>query len=119
MTLISASEMAALRGVAESGMTTAVSIYRGAPVQTNSGQQTAWTLQTTANGWFYSDPTKTLVVNAGVLADINTVRLFLPVGTDILSGDKVTSGTDEYLVIDTNQEGTHLPLLRCNLRRAE
>jgi hypothetical protein len=119
MTLISASELAALRGVAELGMVTPASVYRKQNVEDENGQHSEWTLQSTVQGWLYSEPTPILTINAGQLADVNTVRFFCPVGSDVQTGDKLVVSGSEYTVSDTNSEGTWLPLLRCSLRRSE
>jgi len=117
--LVSDAEMAALRGVAEMGMQTTVSIYRRSTVQTDDGQESAWTLNGTAMGWVYSTPTPAITLVSGEMALVNTYRLFVPVGTDIASGDHAVIGSQTYIVSDTTVESTWLPLLRCSLRFAE
>lgn len=81
--------------------------------------QTTETRRTEVNGWFYSTPTPLQEVDTGMIVTVNTYRLFLPVGTDVLVGDLVMVGSDEYTVSDTTAEGTWLPLLTCTLRKRE
>jgi len=119
MTLVSASELGALQVVAESGMTTPAIVQRRATVADADGQHSAWTTVGTILGWLFSEPSPVITLNAGEQVLVNTYRWFCPVGTDILSGDKLTIGGSEFTVSDTTQESTWLPLLRCSLRRIE
>ena len=76
----------------------------------------------TVKGWFFSTPTPVQQVDTGAIVTVNTYRLYLPVGTDILPGDHVHVGTDpmdDYTVSDTTGVGTWLPLLTCSLRKRE
>lgn len=119
MTLVSASELAALRGVAELGMTTTAIVQRRTTVTDVDGSHSAWTPGITITGWMFSEVSPVLTINAGETALVNTYRWFCPVGTDIRSGDKLTVSGNEFQVSDTNEESTWLPLLRCSLRRVE
>lgn len=118
-----------VRDVALLGMITTITIERrseGAiPVGGDYGDDfldyttTTESRRQTVKGWFYSTPTPTQDVDTGMIVTVNTYRLFLPVGTDILVGDVVRVGADEYTVSDTTAEGTWLPLLTCTLRKRE
>ena len=119
MTLISDSELAGLREIAETGMATPATLRRRQTVIDGDGRHSAWVDLGTINGWLYSVPTPLIIVNAGEQALVNTYRWFCPVGTDIRSGDKLIIGGSEYTVSDTTLESTWLPLLRCSLRRLE
>lgn len=119
MTLLSDSEMAALRDIAEQGMQTPLTVLRRTTVQTDDGQESVYTAVVTVKGWIFSTPTPVLTLVSGEMALVNTYRLFVPVGTDIKSADHVTVGTTTYIVSDTTEESTWLPLLRCSLRYAE
>lgn len=70
-------------------------------------------------GWFYSTPTQTQVIDTGAIVTVNTYRLWVPVGTDILPGDEVVVGEAVYIVSDTTEDRTWPALLACNLRRRE
>ena len=117
--LISDSEMAALRGVAESGMQTDVAIYQRTTVQTDDGQESVWTLGSMVKGWLYSTPTPVITLVSGEMTTVNTYRLFVPVGTAISPGDHAVIGAQTFIVSDTTRESTWQPLLRCSLRFAE
>lgn len=73
-------------------------------------------------GWFQSTPTPVQQVDTGQIVTVNTYRLFLPVGTDVRTGDHVhvaINPIDDYTVSDTTAEGSWLPLLTCSLRKKE
>jgi hypothetical protein len=118
-----------LRDVAMLGMITPITIERRSEGAIPAGgdygddflayTQTTETKRTEVNGWFYSTPTPLQEVDTGMIVTVNTYRLFLPVGTDVLVGDLVMVGSDEYTVSDTTAEGTWLPLLTCTLRKRE
>lgn len=118
--LVSDSEMEALREVALMGMQTEVMVLARTTIQTDDGQQDHWPeTGPTYMGWLYTEPQPRIVINAGEQATPNLVRLFLPVGTPLVAGDHVVAETFTYTVVDTTQEGTWKPLLRCNIRRME
>ena len=117
--LISDSELAALRGTAEMGMQTDVTVNRRTTVQTDDGQESVWAFLVTVKGWIYSTPTPTITLVSGEMALVNTYRLFVPVDTNIQSGDHAVIGGKTFIVSDTIAESTWLPLLRCSLRYAE
>ena len=70
-------------------------------------------------GWFFSTPTPVQVEEAGSIVTVNTYRLFVPVGTDITDGDRVTVGNAQYAVSDTTAESTWLAMLTCSLRKRD
>ena len=78
-----------------------------------------WTYAETVSGWVFSVPTPAIEVYAGRMGLLNTYRLFLPVGTEIESGDRVVAEGGNYVVSDTVKESTWLPILRCSLRRID
>lgn len=118
--MLSAAELGAVREVALSGMITPVIIKRLSIGAGPYGDDvTSFAPIATVNGWLYSDPQAVITEVGGTQGLVNTYRLFLPVGTDILSGDQVVIGGNTFIVSDTNAESTYLPLLRCTLRRLE
>lgn len=117
--LVSDSEMAALRSLGLQGMQTSVSIERRTTVTTADGQESAWTALSTVDGWLHSEPTPLQTIVSGEITTVNTYRLFLPVGTDILPGDHAVIGDKTFLVSDTTAESTWQPMLRVSLRFAE
>lgn len=117
-----------VRDVAKLGMITPITIYRrseATPPADDYGDdylsftQTSESRKTTVKGWFYSTPAAMQDTDTGAIVTANTYRLFVPVGTDISTGDTVMVGSDEYTVSDTTVEGTWLPLLTANLRKRE
>jgi hypothetical protein len=118
-----------VRDVALLGMTTPITIERRAeapiPVGGDYGDDfisfttTSESRRQTVKGWFFSTPDPVQDVDTGQVVTVNTYRLFLPVGTDILPGDHVHVGSQDYTVSDTTAEGTWLPLLTCSLRKRE
>jgi len=122
-------QMERVRDVALLGMITPVTIERRTAVAPPAGGDygddflsyptTNESRRQTVKGWFYSTPTPTQEVDSGAVVTVNTYRLFLPVGTDVLPGDHVHVGIDDYTVSDTTGEGTWLPLLTCSLRKRE
>ena len=122
-------QLARVRDVALLGMITPVTIERRAEASIPSGGDygddfvsyttTTESRRLTVKGWFYSRPTPMQEVDSGAVVTVNTYRLYLPVGTDVLPGDRVFVGTDEYTVSDTTGEGSWLPLLTCSLRKRE
>ena len=119
--LVSDKEMAALRGVALSGMVTPVEVKRRSLVETVEGSEERYTTIGTVDGWMTevtSDTTSTGIIG-GVQAAPTVYRLFMPVGTDILSDDEVVVSGETFIVQHTNSDNTYLPLLSVALRRPE
>lgn len=130
--LLSDAQMNQLRQVAILGMITPVLIERRSESTPPAGgdygddfvdyTQTSETRRTEVKGWFYSTPTPVQTIDEGSIVTVNTYRLFLPVGTDILPGDRVHVGNEptyDYTVSDTTATGTWLPLLTVSLRKRE
>lgn len=120
-----ANEMAGFRQLAEVGMTTPVDIYKRSvnvdsdPTQVYGTVAETFTYTETVGGWVYSTPSPVITQVAGTMALVNTYRLFLPVGTDCTSGDRCLIEGNWFIVSDTIEESTWLPLLRLSLRRVE
>lgn len=124
-------ELANIRSLAEMGMQSDVIIKKRTPITSESDPANIYgddgvthvesNIYSEANvkGWLYSQPSPVITVVGGVMALVNTYRLFVPVGTNIESGDHVVIGSNEFIVSDTVAESTWLPLLNVSLRRAE
>jgi hypothetical protein len=122
MALISASEMAALRGVAEAGMTTNVMILARTTTRTDDGSKDTWaTSGPVVQGWLYemTSPGAAIGVISGEMGLASLFRLLLPVGTVVQSGDHVLIGGATYVVEHTNSDNTHLPVLNLAVRKLE
>ncbi len=121
MTLISDSEMAALRDVALSGMVTSVAIYNRTTVETPDGQETDYpaTPSSTVQGWLYelTPYSNAVTVISGGEGMSEFFRLLLPVGTTIAVGDKAVIGSGTYYVQNTGEDNTYKPTLTVSLRR--
>jgi hypothetical protein len=124
-------QMRRVREMAVLGMITPVTIERRAAVTDSAAPENAYgddaltytltseSRRMNVQGWFYSTPTPMQDVDTGAVVTGNTYRLFLPVGTDVLVGDHVHVGSEDYTVSDTTAEGSWLPLLTCSLRKRE
>ena len=122
-------QMERVRDVALLGMVTPVTIERrgddpSAPANVYGDDALSYTVtnetrRQTVRGWFYSTPTPVQDIDTGAIVTVNTYRLYLPVGTDVLPGDHVHVGSEDYTVSDTTAEGSWLPLLTCSLRKRE
>lgn len=126
-----ASELSYIRSLAEIGMQSEVIIKKRTPITDENDPANVYgddgvshidldlTSGTSIKGWLYSQVSPMITVVGGKMALVNTYRLFLPVGTDINSGDHVIIGGNEFIVSDTTAESTWLPLLNVSLRRIE
>ncbi len=121
MSLVSDSEMAALRAVAESGMVTEAVILIRATVVTDDGQENVWATGETVNSWLYEvTPTgTTLGAIAGAVGLAGTFSLRVPVGTTVTSGDQVAIGTTIYTVQHSNAENTYSPWVILSVKAVE
>ncbi len=118
-----------VRDVALLGMITPVVIERRTPSSPPLGgdygddfvefPETNQSRRTDIKAWVYSTPTPEQSVDTGQIITVNTYRMFVPVGTDVLPGDIVHVGTDDYTVSDTTGESSWLPLLTVSLRKRE
>ena len=120
MSLLSASELAAVQDVALSGMTTSVAIYHGVHTRTDNGQK--WGYPTTPDltvlGWLTEKTPGSAKFDVidGQTAISETHRLFLPIGTDCRAADKAVIAGIDYIVQHTNQGDTYPAALTCYLR---
>lgn len=119
--LLSANELGALQYWARNGMTDTVTIQR--PTQTDSDYGDAESLTyvtiSTSPAWFRSIPTPIATAETGQLITVNTYRLIVPVGTDIMPKDQVVLGPEVFIVTDTTAESTWQAMLTVSLRRRE
>jgi hypothetical protein len=119
--LLSDIELNAFRDVALQGMQTTVVIWRRSTVRTDDGWQDVWAQGATVAAWIYSTPTAVQSEVSGKIVTINTYRMFVPVGTDIIASDRVvdTASGQTYICSDTIGENTWNAMLRVSLRFAE
>lgn len=121
--LVSDAQMASLRELGKAGLQTDVTIWR---LSVNDGldsgaygSEATWTELETVKGWLRSAPALRNDVGGGMLSTDNQYRLFLEVGTDCRTGDRVVIDGNTFVVIDTTAESTWKVYLRLTLRRKE
>lgn len=120
--LVSASQMNALRSVAELGMQSTVIITRHTYDDTNpytDDEVVITTTTKTVKGWLRSTPVGDINNVNGQQAVVPNSRLFVPVGTDIRPRDTVTIDGNDYTVQDATTENTWKVLIRAQLERVE
>jgi hypothetical protein len=122
MTLISASELAAIQSVALSGMTSTATILTRTTVVTADGQESVWA----TNGddvpcWVYQATPLggTLGAISGAVGISQTFSIRVPIGSDVNSGDHLAVGGLIYNVEQTNDESTYPAWLVCGCRVVE
>ncbi len=126
MTLLSASELAAVRELGLSGMITPVTIYEistdlgldedddpyGSSISTESVGETV-------NGWLVGRWATDRGADSGDVDTTTLYRLRLPVGTSIEPGWEVEIGGHRYNVIDAGTDQTWPEWLNCTVRRSK
>ena len=126
--LLTSGQLAAVQKVAISGMQSPVTISRrtgdvGLDLTDDPyGSTVSYAPVVSSSqvlGWLHSTPTPVQQVDSGAIITVNTYRLFVPVGTDILPGDQATIGGNTYVVSDTTVDETWPALLACSLRLRE
>lgn len=120
--LVSDAQIAQLRTVAELGMQSTVVIHKRTYDDTNpysDDEVVASESTITTKGWLRSTPAGDIRGINGMQAVVSSHRLFVPVGTDIASGDTVTVDGTEFTVQDTSVESTWKVLIRATLERIE
>lgn len=126
--LLTDGQLSSIQKVAKLGMQTVVTIYRRVAttgLETTDdpyGSSLSFVEQETSTvvkGMLHSTPTPTPQVDAGQLVTVNTYRLWVPVDTDILPGDRVEIGANTYVVSDTTADQTWPAFLGVSLRLSE
>jgi hypothetical protein len=138
MTLLDDDEIAAIRELGESGMTTPFIISRASIITTSHPDydpnydlgddwlsdpdpvyQSADMME--VNGWLVSKLVSDLSVGQAQLSDVDLHILRLPVGTDVRPNDiaRRVDTNEEYIVIDTNSDDTWPEWLKTHVRRRE
>lgn len=120
--LVSDSQIARLRTVAELGMQSTVVITKRTYDDTNpytDDEVVSSESTITTKGWLRSTPAGDIRSMNNMQAVVSSHRLFVPVGTDIATGDKVTIDGHDFIVQDTSVESTWKVLIRATLERIE
>jgi hypothetical protein len=79
---------------------------------------------TTVNGLLSQKLTPVQEADSGQIVTVNTYHLSVPLGTDIRTGDQVTSADETgaqtvFIVSDTNADMTLIVWIDCSLRKLE
>lgn len=114
-------ELGYLRKTAEISLVDDVDIWPRSVVDNvyeDSGDET-YEYRETVKGWIFSSPTAGAESVAGIIGTLNSYRIFMPVGTEVHSGDHLKIKGQFFELIDTVDESTWLPILRCSARRLE
>lgn len=119
--LLSVSELQSLRDVAKTGFVSNIYISDHSVIVADDGSKDVWTERPTpVLGWLYDTTTPAeITIIDGAQGQLAKFRLFLEVGTDIATGDRVRVGAESFTVVDTDAESTWLPMLTVTLRRIE
>jgi len=107
--LLSTSQLRSIQSMGERGMNTTVQIYSKSaygkdPTNPYGDDDVAYGSPATVKGWLVTKPTERLDVSSGQVQTLATHQLRVPVGTAILPGDKVTIGSEEFVVVDATNE---------------
>lgn len=110
-----------LREVTLSGLQTPITIKRRSTTDSVYGddEDVVYTTVGTAKAWLYSTPTPVQRADTGSVITVNTYRMYVPYGANILPGDEVTAPSGTYIVSDTTGESTWQAMLVCSLRKRE
>jgi hypothetical protein len=121
------SELASLRKTAEVSLVDDVDIWPRA-VNTDENDPNniyedsgavSYAYRETVKGWIFSSPNQNAEAVGGIIGTLNLYRVFMPVGTEVTPGDRLFIKGDFFELIDTVDESTWLPILRCSARRLE
>jgi len=123
MALISDAELLAIQDLAESGMISTVAVYKQTIVTTDDGQKTTYPSMPSFSvaGWLFNQTgtggTISVLDGGGGIAQ--QIRLIVPVGTNIISGDKIVVSGETYFCQYTTAGDTYPPFMRVYLRTIE
>lgn len=117
----SEAQLTALRRTAEVSLVDDIDIWPRTMSDTiyEDAAQASYTYRETVKGWVFSTPTPTPDTVGGIIGTLNLYRIFLPVGTEVIPGDRLYVKGHFFELIDTVDESTWLPILRCSARRLE
>jgi len=121
MSLLSASELGAIRAVAESGMIETAAILTRSVIETDDGQESVWaTSGLDVPCWVYevTPVSKTLGALAGVVDLVEIFSIRVKAGTEVHSGDRVAVNGQIFDVQHTSDESTYEPWLDLACRKA-
>jgi hypothetical protein len=119
MPLVSATQMTALRSIANNGLDTPITIKRPTQIVTDYGSEDSFAVVASTNGWIREMGSPNASEMVSFIAATGTFRLHTPYGTDLQPGDTVTAGGVDFEVVDTNSDNTVRIFTSARLRRVE
>lgn len=120
MSLVTETQLDALRQVAYRGLDTPVAIMRRTAYETDADVAYAWAEVSTVMGWLRHMNNPGIDVQTGRIAGTMSIfRLHLRHDVDIRHDDRVVIGGETYLVQDVNSENTITVFRTAMLRRIE
>lgn len=110
-----------LREVTLSGLITPITINRRSTSDTVYGddEEVSYTAHGTAKAWIFSTPTPVMQADTGSVVTVNTYRMYVPYGTDIVPGDQIVCANGTFTVSDTTFESSWQAMLVVSLRKRE
>lgn len=119
MSLITATQLNAIRAIAYQGLDTPLTIERKTFSEGDYGSVETWSTVASTNGWLREMTSTKPFGIANLISTVGTFRLHLAVGTDIEPGDRVTVDGDQFEVNETNTHNTIRVFTTAVLRRVE
>lgn len=110
MTLLTASELAEVRALAESGMASTATILTRAVIETDDGQESVWAqVGEDVNCWVrqITGDASTLGNIAGAVGISQLVNIRFAVGTPVSSGDRIVVGSVIYDAQAANESDSY------------
>jgi len=118
--LLTTSQLGALSKLVKRGFDTELRIYDHVVTEGSTGSTESWVARSeTTKGWMHSTPTPVMTVGNNLQGTVNSHRLFLELGTDIDSADRVEIDGKMFTVEDTTKEDTIQAMLTVALRRID
>lgn len=118
MSLLSSAQLNALSKLVAKGMDSDVLIYDRVIEESSTGTAESWVARAnTVKGWLYTTVTPVMTMGFALQGTVNTLRLYLELGTDIEPGDRVRIAGETFTVSDTTAENTIQAMLTVSLRR--
>jgi len=116
--LLSTSQLNALSNLVRRGFTTDITICDHVITETDNGTAESWVPRSeSVKGWMYVSVTPVMTVGGGLQSIVNTQRLYLDLGTDIQTGDRVIVDGETFTVEDTTRENTIQAMLTVSMKR--
>lgn len=108
MPFVTPTQLTALRSVAYRGLDSSATIERSVEVENAFGSAPQWT--TVATGvpcWVRAMPLASNIIDVAYRAAvIGAFRIHFEVDADVIHGDRITVGDEQFEVIDVNVENT-------------